>query len=383
MQPLARLDAVTGNALTDAQIVALLQDTSNVEWSAGLELLDMNLSVLDNLTDHFDGGSVTRANYATLHGTASLSIATELDWGTAIVRPYVTIAGIVAGSGLLTARFNLGAYLTSSPQTELGENPVTHEVDGYDIIHVLNQPVGEAFVVADGTGYLAAIETILTTQGITKYQIDQTNAGLVLESSKVWPFDDNTTWLNIINDLCDAVGYQGIWSDWDGLLRVQQYIAPTDRATEWLYTSDEATSMLAPKRVITRDLFDAPNRWVYYWAKDPSEAQPVEGAGIYTYVNDSTGITSVEARGRVISAKPERIDVADQSSLVAAAQQRIEADLRLKTVVEVETFPNLASWHFDRVTIADTALGPIADALAVRWTLPLSGADQSHEWSLI
>lgn len=378
MQPLAR------DGYTSAQIQSLIRDAEAVGTSAGLELLDASLNVLEDLTDRFEGGTVTRANYATLHGTSSLKIAAELSWGTAIIRPYLMMSGRIPLDGTtVTARFNLGAYLTNSPKTELGESTITHEVDGFDILHWLNTPVGEAFVVADGTSYLDAVATILNAQGLTKYNIDQTSAGLILDSPKVWAFDDNTTWLNIINDLLAAIGYQGIFSDWDGTLRVQPYILPTDRATEWLYTSDGTTSMLDNKRTVTRDYFDAPNQWVFYWSKDPATAQPVEGAGIYTYTNDTNGPTSVSERGRVISAKPERIDVADQASLIGAAQQRIESDIRLKTTVEASSFPNPLHWHFDRITLADPAFGSIAEGLAVRWTLPLNGGDMSHEWSLI
>jgi hypothetical protein len=89
------------------------------------------------------------------------------------------------------------------------------------------------------------------------------------------------------------------------------------------------------------------------------------------------------ARGRVISAKPQQIDVVDHNALVAKAQQSIDADMRLKTTYELSTFPNLASWHFDKYTLADSGLGPISDVLGVKWSLPLDGSNMVHEWSMI
>jgi hypothetical protein len=374
MQPAA----VSG--LTAAQITALIQDAAAVEIDAGLELLDINLSVLADLTTDLNrnGSSVGRANYATLHGTATLQLSTELNWGTAIVRPYMTMT-----DGTVTGRFNLGAYLTSAPQTVIGDNPSTHEVAGFDLLHWLNTPVGESYVVEAGVGYLAAVATILTTQGITQYQIDQTRADQVLASAKVWAFSDDVTWLNVINDLLAGVGYQGIWSDWDGRLQVRPYQTPTDRAAEWLYTSDLVTSMLGVKRTVTRDMFDAPNRWVHFWSQAPEGSQPVEGAGIYTYQNDTNGPTSVAARGRVISAKPVSVDVVDQAALVAFAQQRIDSDIRLKTTWDVTTFPNPLHWQWDRLAVADAAAGPIVNVLAVSWSLPLDGGDMTQTWSVL
>src|SRR6476469_6362776 len=362
---------------TDAQITSLIRDSGSVEISAGLDLIDLSLTVLDDLTGDFLGGSVTRANYATLHGTADLNISRDLDWGTALVRPYMNMT-----DGVTTARFNLGVYLTSSPRTDAVEIPVTHSVTAYDILHWLNTPVGEAYTVESGKGYLAAVDTILIAEGILAYQIDHTQAAAVLPASRSWAFDDKTTWLNIVNDLLSGIGYQGIWSDWDGRLRVQPYLVPRDRKVEWLYDAGSDTSMLG-RRAIIRDWFDVPNRWVYFSNADPGGSAPIDGAGLYVYVNQYIGPTSVAARGRVISAKPEQIDSVDQNALIAAATQRIDADMRLKTTFEVESFPNPLHWHFDRLAVSDPSLGPISDVLGVRWTLPLNGSNMQHEWSLL
>lgn len=372
MQPAAR------DGLTADQVVAIIRDSPAPQMAAGLELVDLALNVVEDLTDDFAGGSVGRANYATLHATSTLHISRDLDWGTALVRPYVTLS-----DGINTARFNLGVYLTSSPRTEAGETPITHEVDGYDILHWLNTSVGEAYTVPAGTGYLAAAEDILQDQGIVSYQIDQARAADVLASPRSWAFADDITWLNIVNDLLAAVGYQGLWSDWDGRLRMQPYAAPVDRATEWLYDDDPAIGMLATKRSAVRDWFDVPNRWVFHWSKDPGGDPPVEGAGVYVFVNEANGPTSVAARGRTISARPQQVDVVDQDALVAAASSAIDADLRLKTTFEADSFPNPLHWHFDKITLADPALGPIQDCVQVSWTLPLDGSDMSHVWALL
>lgn len=372
MQPIAR------SGLTAAQVTALIQTASAVEVDSGLELLDMGLNVVADISADLRGGSVSRASYATLHGTASLAVSRELDWANALVRPYMTMT-----DGINTARFNLGAYLTSSPRTETGESPVTWAVDGYDILHVLNTPIGDAYTVAAGVGYLAAAERVLLDQGIVRYNIDQTSAAAVLGSPRVWVLDTQTTWLNVVNALLAAIGYQGVWSDWDGRLQLGPYQSPTDRGPEWVYDTGPDTSMLAPKQVTVRDYFNAPNRWVFYWSKDPSLGAPTEGNGVYTYVNYTYGVTSVNARGRVITAPPVQVDAADQASLVTQAQSAIDADLRLKTTFEVSVFPNPLHWHFDRLTVAGSQLGTIMDVLVSKWTLPLDGSDGPQEWQLL
>lgn len=367
-------------ALTAAQVTALIQDTPGVVLGGGLELLDMDLSVLGDITSEFAGGSVSRSSYANLHGSANLVVSTDLNWGRAILRPYVTLT-----DGTITARFNLGAYFPNVPQTTFGASPVFHEVQGVDILHALSSPVGEAYSVAQGAVILTEVANILEQQGFSRYVIDQTRGDATMPSARVWPIDDNTKWLTLINDLLGYVGYQGIWSDWDGVLRCQAYQNPRDRSPEWVYDTGQYTSMLAVNRLRKRDLFDAPNRWVAVRSSATDGAAPVEGAGVYTYVNERDGDTSVEARGRVITAPILQIDAVDQDALVAAAWRRIDADMRRETSLEVATFPNPLHWHFDRAYLIDPELGGFMDVLCTQWTLPLppSTDDMTHTWSVL
>jgi hypothetical protein len=362
--------------LTTAQVVALIQDAPAVTVSAGGELLDMNLNVLADISDDLIGGQVSRNVYATLHGAATLAVARELDWGTAIIRPTLTMT-----DGTVTATFRLGAYFCDTPKRAVGDVPQVYDVTGYDILHGLGSPVGEAYAVAAGVGYLTTVEAILTANGYTRYVIDQQATAVTLPTARVWPLDDQTTWLGIVNDLLASIGYQGIWSDWDGVLHVQPYELPRLRAPEWTYDTGEHTSMIAPARTVERDLYLAPNRWVFHRTNGVDGPPPVEGSGVYTYVNATAGPTSVAARGGRVITTVVGVDVADQASLVARAQITIDADLRLRTSREVSTWPNPLHWHFDRLYLNDPAAGPPVDVLGTAWTLPLDGGAQTHSWS--
>lgn len=366
------------NQLTAAQVTALIRDAPGVEVAAGCELLDVGLNVLADLTDVFGGGQVRRQAFADLHGSATLTVEGPLDWGTAILRPYMILA-----SPTITARFNVGAYYTSTPKTQLGEDPVTYAVEGIDILDGLNDTVGEAYAVAAGAPYLATVEGILLQRGYTRYLIDQSAAASVLPSARVWAMDDNATWLTIVNDLLGAVAYQGVWSDWDGQLRVQPYASPTVRPSEWVYDVARLTSMLAPERSLERDYYRAPNRWVFYRSNNVDGPAPTEGNGVFTFINQSDGHTSIDARGGRVITRPVPLDVADHAALVAAAQVTIDADLRLKSTLAVASAPNPLHWHFDRVTIDDPAVGSATEALSTQWTLPLDGGDMTHEMTLL
>jgi hypothetical protein len=374
--------------LTVDQVVSLIQDSSTLTVDKGLELVNQALEVELDISPDLVGGSISRDSYADLHASATFELSADLDWQTAIIRPYMILS-----NGVLEARFNLGAFYTSTPKQSVKTAPRVHEVTGYDILHRLHDTVGDAYSVAQGAFYLAAVEEILQAQGFTKYIIDQRDAATALPSAKTWALDENIKWITVVNDLLAAIGYQGIWSDWNGYLRVQPYITPRDRAAEWAYRADDpAVSMLTSDRAVIRDYYESPNRWVAVvsnsWSTTDAEGNeveitPTENNGIWTYVNQTTGPTSVEAReGRTIT-RMLSIEAADQASLIAAAQVSIDADLRLSTTYEMGTAPNPLHWHFDRVILHDPELAELRDVMVTSWTLDLDGGDMSQRWTEI
>src|SRR5690242_985482 len=79
------------DAFTDDDVIALVRDSPTLVVSAGMDLLDQDLNVLNDLTPYLVAGNVARALYADLHGSGEFQLETELDWGTAIVRPYMNL----------------------------------------------------------------------------------------------------------------------------------------------------------------------------------------------------------------------------------------------------------------------------------------------------
>lgn len=365
--------------LSETQVRSLIRDSSALILGGGMERLDLSLNVLEDISADLLGGSVARQSYATLHGTGTFRLLRRLDWGAAIVRPYITMS-----NGVIGARFNLGAYSTATPAEPIGVEPRTYEVGAYDILLRLGQKVGASYAIGVGESYLAKAEEIFTGRGYTRYVIDQSAAGTLATTARVWPIDTNTTWLTIVNELAGAVGYQGVWSDWDGQLRLQPYQSPRDRFAEWVYDDDIDTVMFGPNRLIERDFFDSPNRWVVMQSGQIDSGAPIEGAGIYTYVNDSVGDTSVAARGGLVVTRFEQVDASSQAVLEARAQSMIDADMSVPTRIKVSLpAPNPLHWHFDRIQYNDVAAGPIREVVCTSWTMPIPNdkGDMALEWS--
>lgn len=372
-----QLNAPPRDAFTADQVRTLIKNAPALTVGWGAELVDpATLMTVEDISTDIGGGRVRRGSYDTRHGQATLSVSRELDWGSAVIRPYMLLS-----DSTTEMRFNLGAYFVPTPVRRLGETPLTYEVACYDILSRLDDPVGASYSVPAGTAYLAAVEDILVSRGCV-YLIDQAQATAVLPSDMSWPVSDNPTWLGVVNALLGPIGYQGIWSDWDGLMRVQPYVTPRDRASEFTYSvsNDEAIAGQDPE--VTRDFDRTPNRWVGYRQNEIDGAPPVDGAGRYEFVNGSSGDTSVLARGRTIT-RVESFDVADQAALVAAVEAMAAADMTVSTKIEHTSSPNPLHWHFDRLTVLDPRLGGAVEVLATVWELPLDGGDMSQEWTVI
>lgn len=366
------------DGFTVAQVEALIQDCPAVIVGSGLELVDMNLDLIEDISGDMTGGAVERSSFADLHGSFACGMSRELDWGNAIIRPYYTMS-----DGIITVRFNMGAYIATSPKLTIEQEPSVQDLVGYDILHGLSDTVGEAYAVEVGTVYLTAVEEILIARGYTRYVIDQQAATSTMVSPRVWALDENIKWITIVNDLLAAIGYRGIYSDWNGYLRAEPYLIPSDRANEWIYTSVGDAAMIAPKRSMDRDFFTAPNRWVAVRSNEVDGAQPLEGNGIYTLVNEFDGPTSVTARnGRTVT-RYLSFEAADQAALITQTDAAAAADKALSTKFELTTQPNPLHWHFDRVLLDDPEVGPARDCQVTKWTLPFDGGDMSHEWTAI
>ncbi len=378
MQPV--VEPVRSN-LTATQVRYLIEQAPSIIVGCGLDITDLAQDDVTNISGStdgvFGGGEIERSAYATLHGGCRLSLSERLEWGWAVVKPYMTLS-----DGLISARFNLGAYFTNTPVRNPKEDPPTYDVQGYDILYALDTLVGESFSVAKSTPILDQVEEILTTKGFTKYIIDRSRADAVTPDGQVWQLSDNKTWLNVVNDLLGMVGYQGIWSDWNGALRCQPYQRPIDRAAEWYLAADQ-WSILGEDVEIEFDYHQAYNRWIGVRSNNIEDAAPVEGDGIYTLTNDTDGVTSIEARRGLVLTRKEDFEVTSQADLVSRVQSMADADMSVPTGIRTTTGPLPLGWHFDRYLIDDPRVGIPSEVLDTSWTLPLNGDPMSHTWSVL
>lgn len=356
--------------LTASQVDALLTGPS-LRVSPGLEVVDESGTVLEDVSDRLVAGSVSHSNYATIHGTCKLRLlAPPLAWQSARVRPFLTLT-----SQGVEARFDLGVYLTSTPRRQVDAAPETFEVEGYGLLSILDTLTGTTYRVAAGTNVVAAVQAILDDHGAgTPHFIEQDDE--VLASDRIYPLDEETTWLRVVNDLLASIGYRGLFEDWTGRYRSEPYRAPASQAPEWVYGTDERTTILHPERAQEADYFDAPNRWVFV-RQDPGDgvAEP-STPDVYEVTNQTDGPTSIGARGRTIT-RVEFLDVTSSAALVSRGDAVVAADKRLDATFDVVADPNPLHWHFDVVSLDDPEFGAPVKAVVQEWDLDLSGSKTS------
>lgn len=413
-----QLTAAPRGQLTPDQVRHLLIGAAGVHYDRGLEVLDASLNVLADISDDFQGGTVTRSMNATVHGSCALLVrdgAYDVHYGTQLLRPYMTIS-----DGELTARFNAGVYRVAEPSVDYTTDPATAAFTGSDRLALLDRPIGDAYTIGKGTPYLSAARQAIDAAGLdaTTVRFDGTAAGAVLPADKSWPLladtsapgaaaaalpvdvssdstGGQTTWLRIVNELLAAINYRGLWADQDGVLRSGPYQPPSARTVEFDFNFDDAkVTVIDPGRARNVDQSAPVNKWIFQQSNLIDAAgnpiEPTEGAGQYTRTNQNFGPTSVNAQGGLVWPVVVQLDAADQATLVALGDAQVNAALTAAATLSVTTGPFPAAWHLDIYTYADERMNgeTVIKVQGTEWTLDLGAsttppANMTHTWQTV
>jgi hypothetical protein len=361
------------SSLTPAEQVALLEGHS-VHYDAGCDLLDADDGFVEDISGDLvaAGSSVGRGIYRTLHGSCRLNLSRELSWGSARLRPYMLVS---ADGGTSTwFRQNLGVYLPSTPEREIGPIPAIWEVSAFDKLDILNTPHGSTYSVASGGGIIAAVESLITGAGEAKVAIDQTAVAVTAPAELVFPLADDATTLQIVNELLDAVGMRALQVDREGWFRSIPYRSPTNLPVVWTYNADSATTTVSESRTSISDYYQAANEIVGI-NDDPSNDIPTDGDGLYTLSNQSDGLTSIDGRGGRTIRRIVRGTYASQGALETAVLKVLDAESRVARLFELSVSPNPVHGHFDVVSFVDSSVPVSGRMLVTDWEMPLDGSD--------
>lgn len=345
----------------------------DVEVSAGLDLLDSEDRVVEDLTDTLVGGTITYQDGAAV--TCQLQVDRDLAWGVDRVRPWTEIT-----SSTGSAWFEMGVFLLTTPARQAGATPTLWDVQGYDKLVLLDVVVPRTVSLPSGTDVLTTVRDLIAEAGGgTRVLIDSTATAVTLPAGKAWTLGD--TYRTVIDDLLTTVGYDPLWCDWTGTYRSAPHQPASERGAEWTYDASDPRTMVGPDRQSHADLWAAPNHWIVL-ADNPGLTVPTAGNGMTTRTNQSVGAASVDSRGRTIT-EIVRVDAANQAALEAQADRVLSDALRPDLRWSGTTAPNPAHWRGDVIELRDDAAQAYGRFLVTSWTFDLSGGDMTHEWQAV
>ena len=314
--------AIPAGVLPDAAAVTL---TSHRSVRRVYELVDRDGGVLRAL-DGVRGASLSEVANATLKrgGRASITdVGQNVDWLTARIKASYEIEGY--GS------WGLGVFLPSAPDGQWSEGVRRWDVELLDVATVLAEATLEnGYSLDAGTVVTDAIRALITAAGETSIAV--TDSDKTLTTARVW--DPGASYLAIINELCDAIGYLALASDGDGRLACNPYIRPADRPVSWAF-ADGVNCIYRPTFTVSQDLYKIPN---HQQAKTRGTGDTA-GIVVNVYNDDPDSPYSRANRGRTISGEILELDAADEASLTTAARRLLLERTQPTQTVVIDAMP--------------------------------------------
>jgi hypothetical protein len=391
MQPL--LDGPR-RVLTEAIVKDLLQSHSAIQINYGATGLNSNFGVVGDLSDYISAGSeVSSASAATVHRTCTLNIDSDVastGWSylSGFIKPYMTITDVSTG---VSAQFNLGVYTLTTPTRTVGTTPATLTFQGYDLVYLLRQEVGDSYEVVAGADPAQAAADVIGL-AIPEVTVQVVASGSTLPTRLSWPFDpaNPTTFLDIVQTLLGAIGYREVWVDWEGTFRIEPFKDLQQEPFEWTFDMSADDNIVADNTTQDIDIYNVPNWWRFVMANLADT--PVEGVSQFTWTDSSPANPGSTAnRGRLIR-YTQTVPVATYRDLVAYGQRVIAATMNPGETFTVKTQPFPLAWHLDVIHFQSDALAaalPLAPGgsrrvVSATWKLPLDGqSDMEWTWQTI
>jgi hypothetical protein len=267
--------------------------------------------------------------------------------------------------------FPLGVFILSTPTKRDEVNGVYREIEAYDGLVILDEDkFTSRFYLTAGTKYTDAVESILRSAGITRFNIEPKSATLATDME----FKIGTSKLEAINQLLQAINYTPIWVDANGYFVASQYVSPAERAVDYSYKDDEL-SVIYNGMEEELDLYGVPNVWVV------TQSNPEKTPLVSTKTNDNPDSpTSTVNVGRNIVDFREVDDISDQETLdayvdrIAFEASQVFGKLKFRTaLMPFHEYADVIHVKYDALKI-DYKFSETA------WKMPLkAGAEMEHE----
>lgn len=264
---------------------------------------------LERLSCFGDGGTIDQSQFTALRVSASLPVTNYPFIDNDLVRIYAVVTD-EAGN---THREALATLIPTYPAQDITAQGDTGTITLYSVLYLASvRKTLAPYVIPAGTPAISHAAYLLTQCGVPVIA-DASAAALAVD--KV--YDPLTTYLDIVNDLCDFAGFGAVTVDGMGNALLKQYVNPNTQAPAVVMTSGDGC-VFAPVVSHELDTFSIPNRYTVV-------SSPAEGASLsVTAINDDPGsIVSTVSRGYYVDAGETVSDIADATALAALALRRL------------------------------------------------------------
>lgn len=278
-------------------------------------------------------------------------------WVTDRIRPVLIVNG---------EEYSVGRYIATTP-CEKRENGITvWEIEAYSVLYLASRVcVEENYRISAGTNYIAAIQGLLRTAGITEYEADATT--LVLAADRAdWTV--GTPVLRIVNALLAEINYDPAWVDLKGKVHLTKYKAPSMDAIDHIYNAGQ-NSIIEDAYTVSSDYFDKANVFRCVCTSPDLDA-PLSAEAEN---NDENSPFSTVSMGIRILDYEEVESVPDLATLQERVQNKLTKSLQAKE--EITFITALAPEHgvYDTVAIGLDGVTGIYRETAWSMTLDASG----------
>lgn len=307
---------MTVNAFRPQGIDPLLQSVRERSWR--VELLDrdeQSLGFIGDSTDPNSGVSSwsVQANDNSqigLSGSISIRGDVGINWASDRLRIWESITGV--------GEWPLGVLMPAYPTPKHVWRETFWEVELIGKLNAMAKSLTHQSWVGDTTTPVTSlILQQLQDAGETKYSVTPTTA--TLGAQIIWP--SATSRLTLANELASSIGFWGLRADPLGVVRSEQYKAPTARPVACEFIAGELT-LLTPEWSEDWNLADVPNVVL-------ARSQEVDGVSFEVVVedHDPDHLVSIPSRGgSEVVEVIEGVEVASLTALQAYAEKRL-ADL--------------------------------------------------------
>lgn len=269
-------------------------------------LLDANNKPLDFLKT-VEGGRVSYSSLSRLKAKAEIQMIQDV-LETIDINNKIRIIHHL--NGIETA---IGTFLISTPSDERNSHYKSLTLTCFSTLWYLDADKTQSrFFVPRGTNVINEIKRVVADR-FAHITLALTESIKTTSTDREWEI--GTPYLDIFNDLLDTINFTSLFPLADGSISAREYIVPSDRVVEHIYSDKDVSNKLEVTSKVELDYFNVPNIFVRY-INDPDNMDMVA-----RYENNNINSpTSTMNRPPNVDAV-EVMDAADMDTLFAIAKR--------------------------------------------------------------